>query len=86
APDGALKLILVTDPDAPLLKNALPAGGATAAWLLSGPEGDFSPDEITAARAAGFAPVSLGPLILRADTAPVTALAILNHLLAAPDK
>ena len=44
---------------------------------LSGPEGGLSPDEEDAARAAGFAAVSLGPRVLRADTAP---LALLAHL------
>ncbi len=44
---------------------------------LSGPEGGLSPDEEAAARAAGFAAVSLGPRVLRADTAP---LALLAHL------
>ena len=44
---------------------------------LSGPEGGLSPAEEDAAIAAGFAPVSLGPRVLRADTAP---LALLAHL------
>ena len=44
---------------------------------LSGPEGGLSPSEEDAARALGFAPVSLGPRVLRADTAP---LALLAHL------
>ncbi len=44
---------------------------------LSGPEGGLSPDEEAAARAVGFCAVSLGPRVLRADTAP---LALLAHL------
>ncbi|HZT55403.1 MAG TPA: 16S rRNA (uracil(1498)-N(3))-methyltransferase [Burkholderiaceae bacterium] len=44
---------------------------------LSGPEGGLSPAEEALARAAGFAPVSLGARVLRADTAP---LALLAHL------
>jgi 16S rRNA (uracil1498-N3)-methyltransferase len=44
---------------------------------LSGPEGGLSPDELAAARRAEFQPVSLGPRVLRADTAP---LAVLAHL------
>jgi 16S rRNA (uracil1498-N3)-methyltransferase len=47
-------------------------------WLV-GPEGDFSPAEMTAAVMAGFAPVSLGPLVLRCDTAAVYALSVLSH-------
>jgi 16S rRNA (uracil1498-N3)-methyltransferase len=62
-------------------RDALPIGAlalATAGVVcLSGPEGGLSPDEEAAARAAGFAAVSLGPRVLRADTAP---LALLAHL------
>jgi len=42
---------------------------------LSGPEGGFSPVELHAARSAGFIPVSLGPRVLRADTAPLALMA-----------
>ena len=56
----------------------LPALAAPAALVcLSGPEGGLTETEEQAARAAGFAPVSLGPRVLRADTAP---LALLSHL------
>lgn len=47
-----------------------------ALWLV-GPEGDFSPMEMTAAITAGFVPVTLGPLVLRSDTAAIFALSIL---------
>ncbi|MCU0930152.1 MAG: 16S rRNA (uracil(1498)-N(3))-methyltransferase [Burkholderiaceae bacterium] len=43
--------------------------------LLSGPEGGLTPDEEAAARARGFVPVTLGARVLRADTAPLAALA-----------
>ena len=42
--------------------------------LLSGPEGGLSSTEEEAARHAGFAAVSLGPRVLRADTAALAAL------------
>jgi 16S rRNA (uracil1498-N3)-methyltransferase len=45
--------------------------------ILSGPEGGLSEREETMAVAAGFVPVSLGPRVLRADTAPLAALASL---------
>lgn len=48
-----------------------------AVIALSGPEGGLSPGEESAARERGFQPVSLGPRVLRADTAP---LALLAHL------
>ena len=47
-------------------------------WLV-GPEGDFSPGEMTTAISAGFQPITLGPLVLRSDTAAVYALSILSH-------
>jgi 16S rRNA (uracil1498-N3)-methyltransferase len=50
----------------------------SALWLV-GPEGDFSPVEMTAALTAGFVPVTLGPLVLRSDTAAIYALSILSN-------
>lgn len=58
--------------DAPPLATQPLTGAPT---LLSGPEGGLAPDEEDAARAAGFVAVSLGPRVLRADTAPLAALA-----------
>ena len=50
-------------------------GGAGGPFtLLSGPEGGLSAAEEARARAAGFAPRSLGPRVLRAETAPLAAL------------
>jgi 16S rRNA (uracil1498-N3)-methyltransferase len=51
---------------------------ATAIWLV-GPEGDFSPAEMTAAQNAGFIPVTLGSLVLRCDTAATAALSVLSY-------
>jgi 16S rRNA (uracil1498-N3)-methyltransferase len=48
--------------------------GATLT-LLSGPEGGLTDSEEDLARGRGFAAVSLGPRVLRADTAPLAALA-----------
>ncbi len=44
--------------------------------FLSGPEGGLSPTEDAQARAAGFVPVTLGPRVLRAETAALLALAL----------
>lgn len=52
--------------------------------LLSGPEGGLSPAEEALALQAGFAPVTLGPRILRAETAPLAALAIVEALVNVP--
>ncbi len=46
--------------------------------LAIGPEGGLSDSEITAAEGAGFEPLTLGPRILRTETAPLAALAILQ--------
>ncbi len=46
-----------------------PRSGAVA--LASGPEGGFSEDEVERLSELGFAPVRLGPRILRAETAPI---------------
>lgn len=57
---------------------AIPAGDRGAAWaILIGPEGGFSEAERRRLRALPFAhPISLGPRILRADTAAVAAMAL----------
>ena len=47
-------------------------------WLV-GPEGDFTAAELTACVMAGVVPVTLGPLVLRCDTAAVAALSVLGH-------
>jgi 16S rRNA (uracil1498-N3)-methyltransferase len=47
---------------------------------LIGPEGGFSQTEIEMVRKYGFQTVSLGPRILRAETAPVVALALMQSL------
>ena len=50
--------------------------------LLIGPEGGFSEDERALLRAASFVtPIPLGPRILRADTAAVAAMAIIQAVL-----
>jgi 16S rRNA (uracil1498-N3)-methyltransferase len=80
-----LKLIASLHPGARSLKTVL--AGRPAAdgrpprdvlWLI-GPEGDFTPEEMSAALAAGFEPVTLGPLVLRCETAATYALSILSY-------
>ena len=46
--------------------------------VLIGPEGDFSKNEIDLAVSLGAAPVSLGPLVLRTETAAMYVLSVLN--------
>ncbi|MBI5099350.1 MAG: 16S rRNA (uracil(1498)-N(3))-methyltransferase [Nitrospirae bacterium] len=47
--------------------------------LLIGPEGGFSGKEVTAAVKNGFIEASLGPRILRTETAPITAISIIQY-------
>jgi 16S rRNA (uracil1498-N3)-methyltransferase len=47
--------------------------------ILSGPEGGIAPQELTTTTQHGIIPVSLGPRILRAETAPVAAAAIIFY-------
>lgn len=61
-----------------LLKTVLPA--ATDTLIVIGPEGDFSPSEIAAAKKAGFVAVSLGNSRLRTETAAITALATFHFI------
>ncbi len=51
--------------------------GSIAVWV--GPEGDFTPEEYAAVQAAGAQPITLGPLVLRADTAAIYCLSVLNY-------
>jgi 16S rRNA (uracil1498-N3)-methyltransferase len=48
-------------------------------WV--GPEGDFTPKEIEQLLQAGVHPITLGPLVLRCDTAAICALTLAAHQL-----
>jgi 16S rRNA (uracil1498-N3)-methyltransferase len=70
--------LLSLDPLAPGVGTRLATlapGGDLSVCVLSGPEGGLSPAEQALALRFGFTPVSLGPRVLRADTAPLAALA-----------
>lgn len=58
----------------------LPPPAAGRALLLVGPEGGLAPGERDAALAHGFTALRLGPRVLRAETAPLAALAALQTL------
>ncbi len=57
------------------------AAGVCEALLLIGPEGDFTPEEYEQGNAAGYIPVSLGPIILRVESAVFAATAALRYAL-----
>jgi len=62
-----------------LLAAVRQAGKPLALDLLIGPEGDFTPAEIGRARSAGFQPASLGPLVLRSETASLFIASVLHY-------
>jgi len=47
--------------------------------ILVGPEGGFAKEEVDAASERGFVPISLGPRILRTETAPIAAVSVIQY-------
>jgi 16S rRNA (uracil1498-N3)-methyltransferase len=47
--------------------------------MLVGPEGDFTPAELSLARSHGCRPITLGPIVLRVETAAIYCLSILSY-------
>jgi 16S rRNA (uracil1498-N3)-methyltransferase len=68
-------------PQARPLRELLAGVHASSVVLAIGPEGGWTDAEFEAARTAAFLEASLGHLILRAETAVVAALAVLNYAL-----
>ena len=79
-PAGGLRLVLSLADGTLSLRQRLAAHGGGPVSLLSGPEGGLSPAELAAAAAAGHLPTTLGARVLRADTAPLAALAVIAAL------
>jgi 16S rRNA (uracil1498-N3)-methyltransferase len=80
-----LKLIASLQPGAKPLRSVLAVYAAAngrpprkVLWLV-GPEGDFTPAEMSLSKSAGFEPITLGPLVLRCETAAVYALSVLSY-------
>jgi 16S rRNA (uracil1498-N3)-methyltransferase len=79
ATSADLRLLLdeaIAPPITALLPSLKPAGARVA--LLLGPEGGWTDEERSAANAAGWLSGSLGPATLRAETAGVAALAVIQ--------
>jgi 16S rRNA (uracil1498-N3)-methyltransferase len=86
APAYDLMLIASLQPDArhlrPLLEEFAQAHGGkrpASALILVGPEGDFTPAEIGLAKSAGCRPMTLGPIVLRTETAAIYCLSVLSY-------
>jgi 16S rRNA (uracil1498-N3)-methyltransferase len=73
---GGARLLL--SPSATLTLSELPRP-LTSATVLIGPEGGLTDEEVTAAQAAGYTAVRLGPRVLRTETAAIVALAVLQQ-------
>ncbi|MDM7943337.1 MAG: 16S rRNA (uracil(1498)-N(3))-methyltransferase [Hydrogenophaga sp.] len=67
-------LLSLAEGTEPLARVVQTVASDTPVCFLSGPEGGLNPQEEAQARAAGFLPVTLGPRVLRAETAALAAL------------
>lgn len=91
-PKFDLQLIGSLQSDAQHLKRILAdyaetnASLARTVLMLVGPEGDFTPAELALARSHGCRPITLGPIVLRVETAAIYCLSILSYELLAPDE
>jgi 16S rRNA (uracil1498-N3)-methyltransferase len=80
-----LQLIGSLQSDAVHLKKILAEYSAehgdrpTSVLMLVGPEGDFTPAELSLARTHGCRPISLGPIVLRVETASIYCLSVLSY-------
>ena len=78
-------LIASLQPDSQPIKQTLSSYEAAQGALpesvviLIGPEGDFTPAETEAALSAGAQAITLGPIILRTETAAIYCLSVLGH-------
>ncbi|MDD5421995.1 MAG: 16S rRNA (uracil(1498)-N(3))-methyltransferase [Candidatus Omnitrophota bacterium] len=75
----SLSLIAALDDDSMKLKDVLHSFNGDKISIAIGPEGDFTADEIRAARESGFKLISLGQRVLKSDTAGLSVLAVLNY-------
>jgi 16S rRNA (uracil1498-N3)-methyltransferase len=69
-------LLSLADGTQPLAHTLAQVPANAAVLFLSGPEGGLSPAEDALAREAGFVPITLGPRVLRAETAAIAALVL----------
>jgi 16S rRNA (uracil1498-N3)-methyltransferase len=77
-----LMLIASLQPDALTLKKLLaenPDKKPKSVLVLVGPEGDFTPAEIGLAKSHGCRPITLGPIVLRTETAAIYCMSVLSY-------
>jgi 16S rRNA (uracil1498-N3)-methyltransferase len=86
-PNSGFDLLLIgsLQPDAQHLKRILSDYSSEhqqrpqSVLMLVGPEGDFTPAELSLARRHGCRPITLGPIILRVETAAIYCLSVLSY-------
>jgi 16S rRNA (uracil1498-N3)-methyltransferase len=84
-PSFDLRLIGSLQADAQHLKKILAdyqsshGGRPRSVLILIGPEGDFTPAELALAKTHGCLPITLGPIILRVETAAIYCLSVLSY-------
>ncbi|MFA5147940.1 MAG: RsmE family RNA methyltransferase [Candidatus Omnitrophota bacterium] len=61
------------------LKDVLKGRDIVSAAVFIGPEGDFTPEEVTLAAGSGVTPVILGREVLRSETAAIAVLSVLSY-------
>lgn len=81
AADAELKLMFYEAEEQWTVREAIGSLRPQRIAVLIGPEGGFAAGEVDLARAAGFLPVSLGPRLLRTETAAIAATTLLQGLL-----
>ena len=75
------RLVAALETETVSIPAALSRCPGPSVTVIVGPEGDFTPAEHALFRAAGVLPVTLGPLVLRADTAVLAAVAVASAVL-----
>lgn len=74
-----LAIIPCIQRDTERLADVLKGSVAKSAIIFIGPEGDFTADEVEAAKSKGARPVMLGREVLRSDTAAISVLSVINY-------
>jgi 16S rRNA (uracil1498-N3)-methyltransferase len=79
-PEGLPRYHLDEARDTPSLARLLAGSGAGGAVVATGPEGSFTEREAAALASAGFLRAGLGPRVLRAETAAMVAVAVVQAI------
>jgi 16S rRNA (uracil1498-N3)-methyltransferase len=74
---GSTRLLLYEKAEAPMIPEAALTDRIE---ICTGPEGGWHPSEVEQARQSGYQAVSLGPCILRAETAALASLAVVGFM------